>query len=103
VPVTWDESRTLAGSIGEYVAVARRAGSDRYLGAMTNESSGILSLPLSFLGSGTRTATVYADGTPGASPYRTPVVVSTRTVTRDDTLDVAMAPAGGQAIVLKPG
>jgi alpha-glucosidase len=30
-------------------------------------------------------------------------VVSTRTVTRDDTLDVAMAPAGGQAIVLKPG
>ncbi|MFJ4538630.1 glycoside hydrolase family 97 catalytic domain-containing protein [Streptomyces tibetensis] len=102
VPVTWDESRTLAGSIGEYVAVARRAGSDWYLGAMTNESSRTLALPLSFLGSGSWTATVYADGTPGASPYRTPVVVSTRTVTRDDTLDVAMAPAGGQAIVLKP-
>ncbi|PPS75251.1 MULTISPECIES: glycoside hydrolase family 97 protein [Streptomyces] len=101
VPVTWDESRTLAGSIGEYVAVARRAGSDWYLGAMTNESSRTLALPLSFLGSGTYTATVYADGTPGTSPYRTPVVVSTRTVTRDDTLDVAMAPAGGQAIVLK--
>ncbi|MFF6948558.1 glycoside hydrolase family 97 catalytic domain-containing protein [Streptomyces iakyrus] len=103
VPVTWDESRTLAGAIGEYIAVARRNGSTWYLGAMTNESSRTLSLPLSFLGSGTWTATVYADGTPGADPYRTPVVVGTRTVTAADTLDVAMAPAGGQAVVLKPG
>ncbi|WDV53167.1 glycoside hydrolase family 97 catalytic domain-containing protein [Streptomyces coeruleorubidus] len=102
VPVTWDESRTLAGAIGEYIAVARRAGSTWYLGAMTDESSRTLSLPLSFLGSGTYTATVYADGTPGSSPFRTPVVVSTRTVTAADTLDVAMAPAGGQAVVLAP-
>ncbi|MGA5360747.1 glycoside hydrolase family 97 catalytic domain-containing protein [Streptomyces purpurascens] len=102
VPTTWDESRTLAGSIGEYVAVARRDAGTWYLGAMTNESSRTLSLPLSFLGRGTYTATVYADGTPGASPYQTPVVVSTRTVTRADTLDVAMAPAGGQAVVLRP-
>ncbi|GGW42509.1 glycoside hydrolase family 97 catalytic domain-containing protein [Streptomyces caelestis] len=102
VPVTWDESRTLAGAIGEYIAVARRSGSTWYLGAMTDESSRTLSLPLSFLGSGTYTATVYADGTPGTSPFRTPVVVSTRTVTAADTLDVAMAPAGGQAVVLTP-
>ncbi|WP_279628465.1 glycoside hydrolase family 97 C-terminal domain-containing protein [Streptomyces swartbergensis] len=100
--MTWDESRTLAGSIGEYIAVARRGGATWYLGAMTNESSRTLSLPLSFLGSGTYTATVYADGTPGTSPFRTPVVVSTRTVTAADTLDVAMAPAGGQAVVLTP-
>jgi alpha-glucosidase len=102
VPVTWDESRTLAGQIGEYIAVARRSGPTWYLGAMTNESSRTLSLPLSFLGSGTYTATVYADGTPGSSPFRTPVVVGTRTVTAADTLDVAMAPAGGQAVVLTP-
>ncbi|MDQ0749937.1 alpha-glucosidase [Streptomyces africanus] len=102
VPVTWDESRTLAGEIGEYIAVARRSGPTWYLGAMTNESSRTLSLPLSFLGSGAYTATVYADGTPGSSPFRTPVVVGTRTVTAADTLDVAMAPAGGQAVVLTP-
>ncbi|MFF0013804.1 glycoside hydrolase family 97 catalytic domain-containing protein [Streptomyces sp. NPDC005374] len=102
VPTTWDESRTLAGSIGEYVAVARRHGDTWYLGAMTNETSRTLSLPLSFLGSGSFTATVYADGTPGINPYQTPVVVSTRTVTSGTTLSVAMAPAGGQALVLKP-
>ncbi|WP_327316651.1 glycoside hydrolase family 97 protein [Streptomyces sp. NBC_01235] len=102
VPTTWDESRTLAGSIGEYVAVARRNDSTWYLGAMTNETARTLSIPLSFLGDGTYTATVYADGTPGTSPYRTPVVVSTQTVTSETTLDVAMADAGGQAIILKP-
>lgn len=102
VPTTWDESRTLAGSIGEYVAVARRNGSTWYLGTMTDETSRTLSLPLSFLGSGTYTATIHSDGTPGAKPYQTPVVVSTRTVTSATTLDVAMAPAGGQAIILRP-
>jgi alpha-glucosidase len=102
VPTTWDESRTLAGSIGEYVAVARRSGDTWYLGAMTDETSRTLSIPLSFLGGGTYTASVYADGTPGAAPYQTPVVVSTRSVTAESTLSVAMAPAGGQAVVLKP-
>ena len=102
IPTTWDQSHTLAGSIGQYAAVARRHGDTWFLGAMTNETSRTLSLPLTFLGGGTYTATVYADGTPGTSPYQTPVVVSTRTVTSATTLDVAMAPAGGQAIILKP-
>ncbi|WP_079085504.1 glycoside hydrolase family 97 protein [Streptomyces dysideae] len=102
IPTTWDESRALAGSIGQYAAVARRHGDTWYVGAMTNETSRTLSLPLTFLGGGTYTATVYADGTPGTSAYQTPVVVSTRTVTSATTLNVAMAPAGGQAIILKP-
>ena len=103
IPTVWDQSRTLAGSIGEYVAVARRSGTTWYLGAMTDETARTLSIPLSFLGSGTYTATIYADGTPGSSPYRTPVAVSTRTVTSSTTLSVAMAPAGGQAVVLSHG
>jgi alpha-glucosidase len=102
VPTSWDQSRALAGSIGRYVAVARRKGNTWYLGAMTDESARTLSLPLSFLGSGTWTATVYADGTPGASPYQTPVAVSTRTVTSATALSVAMAPSGGQAVLLEP-
>ncbi|MFC3573628.1 glycoside hydrolase family 97 catalytic domain-containing protein [Streptomyces yaanensis] len=81
---------------------ARRNGSTWHLGAMTNETARTLSIPLSFLDSGTFAATVYADGTPGSSSYRTPVVVSTATVTSGTTLDVVMASAGGQAIVLTP-
>ncbi|MEU0119522.1 glycoside hydrolase family 97 catalytic domain-containing protein [Streptomyces bobili] len=64
--------------------------------SMTNQI-----IPLSFLDDGMYTATVYTDGEPGSSPIRTPVVVNTRTVTEATTLDVAMASAGGQAIILK--
>ncbi|WP_258053400.1 glycoside hydrolase family 97 C-terminal domain-containing protein [Streptomyces sp. Ru72] len=92
IPATWDESRTLDGAIGQYVAVARRKGATWYLGAMTNESARTLSLPLSFLGSGIWTATVYADGTPGTYAYQTPVVVSTRTVTSATVLSVPWPP-----------
>lgn len=104
IPTTWDESRTLTGAIGEYIAVARRSGSTWYVGAMTNENAHTLALPLTFLGkdAGPHTATVYADGTPGAQPYTTPVVVSSRQVTPATVLDVAMAPSGGQAVVLTP-
>jgi len=101
VPTTWDQSTTLAGSIGEYVAVARRSGTTWFLAAMTNETARTLPIPLSFLGTGAYTATIYADGTPGASPYQTPVVVGTQAVTSSTTLDMAMAGAGGQAVVLQ--
>ncbi len=37
-----------------------------------------------------------------ASPYQTPVAVSTRTVTSATALSMAMAPSGGQAVVLRP-
>ena len=36
VPTEWDESKALDGKIAEYVAVARRNGSDWYVGAMNN-------------------------------------------------------------------
>ncbi|MFJ1809581.1 MULTISPECIES: glycoside hydrolase family 97 catalytic domain-containing protein [unclassified Streptomyces] len=103
VPTTWDESTTLTGSIGEYIAVARRSGTTWFLGAMTNETARTLSVPLDFLDSGVSyTATVYADGTAGTTPHATPTVVSTRTVTSSTTLSMAMTNAGGQAVILKP-
>ncbi|MBE8471280.1 glycoside hydrolase family 97 protein [Streptomyces justiciae] len=103
IPTTWDESRALAGRIGEYAAVARRHGTTWYLGAMTNETARTLSLPLTFLTPDTPyTATIYADGTPGTSPFRTPVVVSSVSVTSKTTLEVAMAAAGGQAVMFTP-
>lgn len=45
---------------------------------------------------------VYADGAPGAAACQTPVVVSTRTAAAATVLSVALAPSGGQAVMLKP-
>jgi alpha-glucosidase len=70
IPTTWDDSRALAGEIGQYVVIARRRGTTWYLGAMTNEQSRILDVALDFPASGTWQATIYADGTAPTTPRR---------------------------------
>lgn len=105
VPTDWEQSRTLQGRIGEYAVVARqdRKGADWYLGAITNGEARQLSVPLDFLAKGRRyEAQIYADG-PGADWRTAPerVAITRRVVTALDTLDVALAPGGGQAIRFK--
>ena len=100
-PTTWDETRALAGAVGEYVAVARRRGDRWFLGAMTNGESRTLSIPLAFLGSGGWIAKRFADGKPAAEAFRTPVIVSSSDVDAGDTLELVLAPSGGQALIFE--
>lgn len=93
-----DWSQALQGEIGKYIAVVRRAGDNYYLGAGTDSEARTLTVPLTFLGDGTYTATVYADDPTDA----TKVVISSRDVTAADTLTVEMAAAGGQAVTFMP-
>jgi alpha-glucosidase len=71
-----------------------------YLGALTDEESRVLEVPLSFLTPGKRyRAQIYRDG-PNAH-YRTnakDIVIEERNVTAADTLSLRLAPGGGQAI-----
>ncbi|MCC5048834.1 glycoside hydrolase family 97 protein [Xanthomonas campestris] len=96
VPASWDETRAIEGTIGEHIVLARRSGKDWYVGAMTNEQARTLTLPLSFLGKGTWTATIYADG---EAP--TEVRIDTRKLTRNDSLHLQLAANGGAAIRLQ--
>lgn len=99
-----DWSRALAGEPGEFVAVVRRAGENYFLGAATDEQPRMLSLPLDFLKPGTKyRATIYADG-PDADWKTNPTsyTISEREVSSADTLEVAMAPGGGQAVSFMP-
>ena len=99
-----DWSRALAGEPGEFVAVVRRAGENYFLGAATDEQPRTLSLPLDFLKPGTKyRATIYADG-PDADWKTNPTsyTISEREVSSADTLEVAMAPGGGQAVSFMP-
>lgn len=99
-----DWSRALAGEPGEFVAVVRRAGENYFLGAATDGQPRTLSLPLDFLKPGTKyRATIYADG-PDADWKTNPTsyTISEREVSAADTLEVAMAPGGGQAVSFMP-
>jgi len=62
VPTTFDETVSLAGEVGEYVAIARQKGDTWYVGAMTNWTARDLILDFSFLGEGGYNATIFKDG-----------------------------------------
>lgn len=96
-----DASEALQGRIGDYIVVVRRAGDRFFLGAGTDGEARTLSQPLGFLQPGvTYTATVYADDLSKDDPqaYR----IERRTVTAADTLQIAMAASGGQAVTFLP-
>ena len=62
VPTEWDETRVLDGKISDYVIVARRSGSDWYVGAMTDWEPRDLEVDFSFLPEGNFQMTSYQDG-----------------------------------------
>lgn len=62
VPTSWDETRFVAGSFGETIAIARRKGSEWWIGALTGSKAASLRIPLAFLGPGAWTADIREDG-----------------------------------------
>ncbi|WP_229217557.1 glycoside hydrolase family 97 protein [Massilia forsythiae] len=107
VPTDWADTRVLNGEVGEYATIARkdRTSDDWYLGAVTDGQARTLALPLGFLDAGkTYTAEIYRDGDQAdyRSAHRFDLVTETRTVTAKDTLQLKLAPGGGQAIRFTP-
>jgi alpha-glucosidase len=94
VPVTWDETRALDGVAGSHVLLARRHGSEWFVGAMTNLSARTLTLDLSFLGAGTWTMDAWSDGI-NADRNGMDFRKETRPVSASDKLTLTLAPGGG--------
>jgi alpha-glucosidase len=61
IPTTWDDTRVVAESVGEFAAVARRQGAVWHLGAMTDRKARALKIPLTFLGPGNFTVEMWVD------------------------------------------
>lgn len=105
VPTDWQESIAIAGEVGDYVAFARqeRDGKDWYVGALTDENSRKLILPLDFLEQGKHyQAQIYRDGENTEwknNPYE--MVIENKQVTAADSLTLHLATSGGVAIRLK--
>jgi alpha-glucosidase len=104
VSTDWEQSITLAGEIGDYVAIARqqRGGSDWYIGAVTDEHRRTLKIPLTFLDrEGSYRAQIYRDGDNAhfeTQPHD--IIVEQRRVSPLDFLELTLAPGGGAAIRL---
>ena len=102
VAVDWDDTRMLAGDVGDYAVFARkeRGKPTWFMGGITDEEGRDLDLPLTFLDAGARyRAEIYRDGE-GADFRTNPRAISIekRTVTSADRMKLRMAPGGGFAI-----
>ncbi|GAB3887066.1 glycoside hydrolase family 97 protein [Spirosoma agri] len=102
VPVDWDDTKVVAAEPGDYVLIARKAkGKDSwFFGAITDENSRDLPLPLNFLEPNkSYEATIYRDAA-NADWQTNPeaYVIEKKTVTAKTNLSIHLAKGGGCAI-----
>jgi alpha-glucosidase len=106
VAVDWDETRMLAGEVGDFAVFARKAkGRDEwFVGAVGDEQERRFDVALDFLPQGPRyRAEIYRDG--DDADYRTnprSMVFEQKTVTSANRLAMRIAPGGGTAIRFVP-
>lgn len=96
VPTTWNETIPLDGKVGEYVAMARRKGTEYFAAAMTNWTARDITLDFSFLPEGNFHIEIFQDGI-NASRNGTDYKKVERTISKDDKLTVRLAAGGGWA------
>ncbi len=94
IPVEWNETRLLNGRIGKYTILARRSGTDWYVGAITDWEGRNFELPTSFLAPGKYHLEMIEDGinaSTRAEDYRK----KEYDFTAGEILKIKMAPGGG--------
>lgn len=109
VPTDWVDTRMLNGEVGDYATLVRkpRGSNDWFLGSVTDENARSLTVTLDFLDPGkSYTAQIYRDGSD--ADYRTEarhsIAIETRKVRKGDSITLALAPGGGEAIrFIAPG
>ena len=99
IPTTWDETKILSGKLGEYVVVARRKGSDWYIGGLTSWEEREIEIDLSSFADGNFQAQMLLDGI-NANRKAGDYQYKEGRVSSNDKLNVKMKKGGGFAIRL---
>jgi alpha-glucosidase len=93
VPVAWDETRFVDGYPGRMAVLARRRGTEWYIGGINGDAVvAVAEIPLTFLAPAGYDVSLIADGEDDRS-YQ----LATQRLTNRDTITVEMAPRGGFA------
>lgn len=105
VPVDWSDTKILKAEPGDYIVIARKdKNSDNwFIGAITDEEARMFDLPLDFLGNGNYDVTIYKDAKDAhweSNPKA--YEITSFSVTKDQMLNIDLAPGGGAAVILKP-
>jgi alpha-glucosidase len=99
VPTVWDDTRFIDGEVADYIVLARRKGEVWYLGAMTDWDAREVTVPLSFLGTGSWRLRSWVDG---SSSDARAVETTESMVNADETMTIKMESGGGFAAIIEP-
>jgi alpha-glucosidase len=99
VPTTWDETKVVSAKTGKYVAIARRKGTDWYIGAITDHEAQNLSVKLGFLSAGNYKAEVYSDAN-DVEQYPDHLVKEVSALNNSSSITMKLASGGGQVVHL---
>jgi alpha-glucosidase len=97
VPLTWDETKVLNAKVSEYVTIARRKGTEWYIGTISNNTAHNIQTSLSFLPPGNYTAEIYSDA-PDADTEPNHLNKVIQQVTNQSVIDTKLAAGGGQVM-----
>lgn len=99
VPSVWDDTKVLNAKVSDYICMARRAGDNWYVGAMTDWNARTLYFNADFLGEGEYTMNVWKDGI-NADKHAADFAKETITITKASKIEVNMAPGGGWVAII---
>ncbi|MEO6845149.1 MAG: glycoside hydrolase family 97 protein [Ginsengibacter sp.] len=99
VPTVWDEIKVPDAEVDKYVTIARRKGSDWYVGTINNKEARTIHIPLTFLSEGNYSAELYSDA-PDVDESPNHLTKQVITVNSSDVITVNLADGGGQVMRL---
>ncbi len=94
VPVVWDDLKVLDAKTSDYLLLARRSGSDWFVGGMTDWNARKLVLDLSFLPAGEYSMEIFRDGI-NADKHAQDYKHLKTNVKSGEKINIEMAPGGG--------
>lgn len=95
IPCTWEETRWLAGEVGESVVIARRHQDDWWVGGMCGTKATTLEFHCDFLGEGNHQAELYQDDPSLPLSFSLPNVLRRLPLTRESLVRIPCAASGG--------
>jgi alpha-glucosidase len=100
VPTVWDQTVVPGAAVGAWVSIARRKGTDWYVGTINNNTARTVTIPLDFLAAGNYRAEIYKDA-PDAVNNPNLIVKETRQVSAAVNLVLNLPAGGGEVIRLQ--
>ncbi|MCG8700613.1 MAG: glycoside hydrolase family 97 protein [Bacteroidales bacterium] len=95
VPTTWDETKFVDGYPGDLVCIARRSGSDWFIGGMTDEQARSISFNLDFLDDGKYKAELWSDDPVATEEDPKNLKKSSLEVVKNQSINIDMIRGGG--------